>query len=488
MNDPENNFPPELIDKQVEQPDTLLPSGNARLIHDLQAMYDQEKNAAIERVWTQMVRPPAITGQQPEPRSLHTVRREPDRSIPLKTIDTSSRPGRRFTHAFNLIAAVTVCTILVGCLALVFRLAQHPSTTGSQPAALATPKPTSSASGEQQGKIVASWVSGGPTMNGTRAFSWSPDSRFIAIANQEEVEITNAANGKTTHTITPGGLFAAWSPDGRYLAVDNRIYNANTGGLVRELPQSTTAVASTGHSLLSATIPHSGGNGVYTIAWSPDSSLLAGSVFTGPTGVVMIWDVQTGKIVYTFRGQSEDVIGSLAWSPDGKNVASASFDGVIKVWSAHTGQVIFQHATNNRGAGLAWAHKGPMLAFLSAPDTIEVWNITTRKKITSLRADANYSLVWSPDDTRIASTSGNNVIIWNATTGVTIYQFTRHKSYVTALAWSPNGKYIVSSSNNVSETNRPATPVPSASVTVVPVTPTPVQPDSRSIITFVWLA
>ncbi|MDQ2905338.1 MAG: WD40 repeat domain-containing protein [Chloroflexota bacterium] len=454
MHEPEDNFSPELLEQQIEQPDTRSPHGEARLIHDLQTMYDQEKSDAIERVWARVALHRHTASQQLASPSLSKRQREPIiRSFPMKQAAIASRPQKRFTRTLSLIAAILVCAILVGSMALVLRLAQRPATsTGGQRGISTTARPsdTHSPSGNEEGKVVASWSQ--PQIRGgtvdLRSFAWSPNSQHIVADSQDIVQIRDAATGKSQLTITPGGLSAAWSPDGHYLAVDSTIINATTGTVVRRLLNVTASSSSASNALFSPMLPRSGGDVVDTVAWSPNSKMLAGAL-SGPAygNKVIIWNVNTGQIMYTFLGQSADTVASLAWSHDGKYIASASFDGVVKVWNARTGQVIFHHNSNARVAGLALAPTGLTLAFLTNENTIEVWNITTHKKITSYHApDIMGSLVWSPDGTKIASASDNKVLIWSATTGDTLYTFTRHPHYVSALAWSPNGKYLVSAS------------------------------------------
>jgi hypothetical protein len=379
MHDSDNSFPPELIDQQIEQPDTTLPIGEARLIHELQAMYDQEKAVSIDRVWTRMVHQGALAPRFSEPLAFQRPESELTRSHPMQNREQTSK-RKPFSRTFNLIAAAVICVVLVGSIALVLRVARPISTiTGSQHLPTATPDPghtptSTPASYAQQGKVVSSWTLSVAGPFQFRSFSWSPDSKTVAFDTQAEVQTRDALTGKAKMTITPGGLSAYRSPDGRYIAIDSQIYNARTGKLVRNLfPALALSGVSSGHSALSATLPGSGGTGIFTVAWSPDSTMLAAALFGPPYGTeVIIWNVNTGARVYTFTGQTSDTIGSLSWSSDGKYLASASFDGVVKVWNARTGKVVFSYSGKDRVEGVAWSHHGLKLAFLNSGSSFEI--------------------------------------------------------------------------------------------------------------------
>ena len=78
--------------------------------------------------------------------------------------------------------------------------------------------------------------------------------------------------------------------------------------------------------------------GVFAVAWSPDGKRIASG---DSDGLVLVWDAFTGGHTYTYRGHvdyypghytSGAAVNSLAWSPDGKHIASASSDSTVQVW------------------------------------------------------------------------------------------------------------------------------------------------------------
>jgi WD40 repeat protein len=75
---------------------------------------------------------------------------------------------------------------------------------------------------------------------------------------------------------------------------------------------------------------------VNAVAWSPDGKLIAsgsGNNFDRDSGdnTVQVWNASDGSHMFTFRGHSDRVL-SVAWSPDGKRIASGSYDKTVQVW------------------------------------------------------------------------------------------------------------------------------------------------------------
>lgn len=139
MSDPMNNFLPELIDQQVEQPDASLPRAEAELVHDLQAMYKRERGEAIDRVWERMAHSSSFAHSEAGEFSPQ----ERVRNLPARREERPVRPARRFTRALGLIAAALVCVVLVGSLALVLAAQRNVGLLGgSQHPTPTTPKGT----------------------------------------------------------------------------------------------------------------------------------------------------------------------------------------------------------------------------------------------------------------------------------------------------------------------------------------------------------
>lgn len=143
---------------------------------------------------------------------------------------------------------------------------------------------------------------------------------------------------------------------------------------------------------------------------------------------------------------------SVAFSPDGTQIASGSQDYSIKVWDAKTGEEIrtLKGPDGHKGgvASVAFSPDGSRIASGSSDKTIKVWNLKTGKVINTLdeHTETVVSVAFSPDGKRIASASRDKTIkIWDPETGE-IATFNGHTAAVWCVAFSPDGQQIASAS------------------------------------------
>ncbi len=172
---------------------------------------------------------------------------------------------------------------------------------------------------------------------GIRTLDWSPDGLYLLVGGPLGVVAYQVAERPADGAITPrivhqfdGTPFlsfgetmedpAVWSPDGKWIAGVSETDNANDAVLIHWHQQEGTSYICPGpntHLLISS------------LTWSPDSKYLAGAYGSE----VPVWHVASKKIVYTYRGHDNDV-RAVAWSPDGRLLASCDEDGVVQVWRA----------------------------------------------------------------------------------------------------------------------------------------------------------
>ncbi|MCF4969875.1 nSTAND1 domain-containing NTPase, partial [Nostoc sp. CMAA1605] len=187
-------------------------------------------------------------------------------------------------------------------------------------------------------------------------------------------------------------------------------------------------------------------NEIRSITYSPNGKQLASASLDGS---IKIWDISTGKTLTTIKDHSNTVY-SVTYSPDGKQLASASLDKSIKIWDISTGKTITTFkGHSNTVYSVAYSPDGQKLASASLDKTIKIWDISTGKTITTLKghSDGVRSFTYSPDGKHLASASlDGSIILWNVRTGKPLTTLKGHSNTVYSVAYNPNGQQLVSAS------------------------------------------
>lgn len=158
---------------------------------------------------------------------------------------------------------------------------------------------------------------------------------------------------------------------------------------------------------------------LYTAALSPDGKRLAVSgmpLGRGALGMLIyLLALDTGKIETVLKGHKEPVV-SLAWSPDGSRVASASLDATARIYDVGSGQT--EHTLEgHRGSvkAVAFSPDGRRIVTGSEDRTARVWSADTGQVETELRGHTNSveSVAWHPDGETVATGSVDATIrLW----------------------------------------------------------------------------
>ena len=121
-------------------------------------------------------------------------------------------------------------------------------------------------------------------------------------------------------------------------------------------------------------------------------------------------------ILSTYQGHSS-VVYVVAWSPDGKQLASAGNDRTVQIWNSTTGKrIVTYRGYSDSISALAWSPDGSRIAF-SPGKIVQVWDTANHKLVVTYHgySDSISALTWSPDGSCIAFSPGKTVQIWQAT-------------------------------------------------------------------------
>jgi WD40 repeat protein/predicted MPP superfamily phosphohydrolase len=187
---------------------------------------------------------------------------------------------------------------------------------------------------------------------------------------------------------------------------------------------------------------------VSCVAWSSDGKWLA----TGSDdATIWIWESATGKPVRVQIGHT-DFINSVAWSPDGKWLASGSFDETVGMWKAATGKLVRElKAPTSSVNSVAWSPDGKWLASCSDDAAVRIWEPDMDKPARVLEGypRTTNSAAWSPDGKWLASGFDDDTVrIWEAETGKLARALQGHRGPVNSVAWSSDGKWLASGSRD----------------------------------------
>lgn len=198
-------------------------------------------------------------------------------------------------------------------------------------------------------------------VSGSRSLiAFSNDGLFMAVQSRGHIRILDLITGKTISTAGGTGL-CAFSPDGRLALLPNHVLlDLQSRNVVKTLSRMTVdPERSVAWSV-----------GVKSMAFSSDGKTIA----TGyRDGRIFLWDVQSGYERHILNGHSRD-IASVTFSPDGQTLASGSWDSTIKLWEVSTGK-LKQTIPGHRDLvySVAYSSDGRSLASTSADGTLRIW-------------------------------------------------------------------------------------------------------------------
>src|SRR5438552_4180302 len=166
--------------------------------------------------------------------------------------------------------------------------------------------------------------------------------------------------------------------------------------------------------------------------------LVASLVATATMGLAM---AQQATVVGTLDGHTDPVY-AIAWSPDGKTLATAGFDNTVRLWDAATRKEIKKYEGHSKLVlAVAIAPQGKQIPSGSLDNTAKIWDYPSAEPARRIAGHpaALEALALKPDGKQFATSAGKSVKVWDLATGAAVKDLAGHSASVVSASWRGDG-------------------------------------------------
>jgi WD40 repeat protein len=264
---------------------------------------------------------------------------------------------------------------------------------------------------------------------GTTSLSWSPRDGVLATAGQDgQARAWDAATGAERFRVDGGAPWVervSWSPRGDVLATAAgktlRFWDAS-GRLIREAPPQPSTIAD--------------------IRWRPRSDELASAAY----GQLAFWkpDEPGPSRVFQWKGS----MLALAWSPEGRYLATGDQDSTVHFWIVKTGEDLMMYGYPTKVRDLSWDSVGRYLGTAGGPQ-VTIWDCSGKGPAgtTPISLDRRRALItaleFRPSGAVLAIGGGNGAVsVWRVAKDSERLGSANLGAEVTRVAWHPSGRSL----------------------------------------------
>src|SRR5262249_53042081 len=154
-----------------------------------------------------------------------------------------------------------------------------------------------------------------------------------------------------------------------------------------------------------------------------------------------IWSASTGTQIEALSGH-EDLILSVAFSPDGRQIVTASADKTARVWNIENLPVVLDRHTGGMRT-VSYSSEGKRIVSVSNNDTAQVWDVKTGAATGIVLTDKDLTTArFSADRNRIVTASNLSARVWDANSSKLLVTLSGHTAHVQSADFSPNGQQV----------------------------------------------